>query len=304
MKYEPLVLALGFLVCAMSCEKDNDEPQTPEQEITADTVATTKPLPQVDTVPTLDTLPTVNTDTTPAPDTTTITEPPFYGLHLATKTNQERAAQEIRHFAYLTCYNYEWYIPNWVAYILTKDELNAVVDREGAFVPDPLAKGEKMNTSQYTNSGYDRGHMAPAADFKFDAVAMEECMYLSNICPQVPSLNRGRWLTLENKVRDWAAAYDSVLVIVGPVVKANYKTIGTMGVVVPEAFFKIVARMDGNGYKALCFLMPNEKCPDDIYNYCVTIDSVEVLTGHDFFHTLPTNEQNAIESAIDKSGWQ
>ena len=297
MKYEPLVLALGFLVCAMSCEKDNDEPQTPEQEDTADTVATTKPLPQVDTLPTIDTLPTVNTDTTPAPDTTTITEPSFYGLHLATKTNQERAAQEIRHLAYLTCYNYEWYIPNWVAYILTKDELNAVVDREGAFVPDPLAKGEKMSTSQYTNSGYDRGHMAPAADFKFSAVAMEECMYLSNICPQVPSLNRGRWLTLENKVRDWAAAYDSVLVIVGPVVKANYKTIGTMGVVVPEAFFKIVARLDGDGYKVLCFLMPNEKCPDDIYNYCVTIDSVEALTGHDFFYTLP----DEVEADLEKN---
>ena len=112
--------------------------------------------------------------------------------------------------AYLTCYNYEWYIPNWVAYILTNDELNAVVDREGAFVPDPLAKGEKMSTSQYTNSHYDRGHMAPAADFKFSAVAMEECMYLSNICPQMPSLNRGRWLTLENKVRDWARLHTTV----------------------------------------------------------------------------------------------
>ena len=161
-----------------------------------------------------------------------------------------------------------------------------------------------MSTGQYTNSGYDRGHMAPAADFKFDSVAMAECMYLSNICPQVPSLNRGRWLTLENKVRDWAAAYDSVLVIVGPVVNPTHETIGTMGVVVPEAFFKIVARMDGDGYKTLGFLMPNEKCPDDIFTYCVTIDSVEVLTGHDFFHTLPTIEQNAIESAIDKSGWQ
>ncbi len=148
-------MALGVFVCAISCEKDHDEPQTPEQTQTADSLA--------------------RQDTKPAIDTITCdTEAPFYGLHLAINTNPTCTAQNIRHLAYETCYNYDWYIPNWVAYILTKDELNAVVDREGAFVPDPLAQGEKMNTNQYTNSGYDRGHMAPAADFKFSAVAMEE----------------------------------------------------------------------------------------------------------------------------------
>lgn len=284
MKLEPFILALGVFACAMSCEKESDEPPTPEQTQTTDTVATAKPQP-------LDTA-------------TCGTETPFYGLHLANNTNPTCTAQNIRHLAYETCYNYEWYIPNWVAYILTKDELNAVVDREGAFVPDPLAKGEKMNTNQYTNSGYDRGHMAPAADFKWNATAMEECMYLSNICPQAPSLNRGRWLTLENKVRDWAEAYDSVLVVVGPVVKAEHSTIGTMGVVVPDSFFKIVVRMDGEAYKAACFLMPNEKCPDDIFNYCVTIDSVEVLTGHDFFYTLPDDVEAKMESVTDSEVWK
>lgn len=53
--------------------------------------------------------------------------------------------------------------------------------------------------------------------------------------------------------------------------------------------------MDGDGYKALCFLMPNEKCPDDIYNYCVTIDSVEALAGHDFFYMLPDDVEVDLE---------
>ena len=136
MKHELLAVFVGVLTCAASCEKGDDEPITPEQEIAADTTATNKPLPTVDSVPIVkpDTLPTI--DTLPTTDTAAAA----VGLHLPIYTNPNCTAQNIRHLAYETCYNYEWYIPNWVAYILTKDELNAVVEREGAFVPDPEAK--------------------------------------------------------------------------------------------------------------------------------------------------------------------
>lgn len=226
-----------------------------------------------------------------------------YGLHLPIKTNDTISAQIIEHVGYVTNYNKQWYIPNWVAYILEKKELTAVVERDGAFVPDPKAEGEKVTTNQYTKSGYDRGHMAPAADMKWSATAMEECMYLSNICPQAPGLNRGRWLTLENKVRDWAEKYDSVLVICGPIMEQPHKTIGSIGIAVPWGYFKIIARKTAKEYKAISFIMKNESCPNTLYEYAVTIDSIETLTGHDFFYTLTNEQQNQLESQVETKGW-
>lgn len=98
-----------------------------------------------------------------------------------------------------------------------------------------------IDTRDYTHSGYDRGHMAPAADMKWNETAMEESFLLSNICPQIPELNRGRWKELEEQIREWVQRDSALLITCGPIVSTPRKTIGRHEIVVPTRFFKVVA---------------------------------------------------------------
>jgi len=156
-------------------------------------------------------------------------------------------------------------------------------------------------SSDYTNSGYDRGHMAPAADFSYDETAMYESFYMSNIAPQVPNLNRGVWASLEEWVRTAATRERSLLVVTGPVVTGEVARIGKNGVAVPQGF-----------YKALCDLTPPQKMigflyanregePKDIAGHAVSIDALEALTGLDLFAALSNDTQ---EASCDFSAWE
>ena len=116
-------------------------------------------------------------------------------------TQKECTEQIISHLGFTVSYNQDWLIPNWVAYELTNTEVNGTYPRRGSFCPDPKVKGRTAVTYDYTNSGYDRGHMAPAADLKWSEQSMLESFYLSNICPQNRNLNSGIWLGLEEAVR-------------------------------------------------------------------------------------------------------
>ena len=118
-----------------------------------------------------------------------------------TKTNSDLEVQIIEHIGYKVSYNQTWCIPNWVAYELTKIEVEGQFPRRGSFCPDPYVKGYSAETSDYSNSGYDRGHMAPAADMKWSEKVMLESFYLTNICPQNKNLNSGLWLALEERAR-------------------------------------------------------------------------------------------------------
>lgn len=96
--------------------------------------------------------------------------------------------------------------PIWVAEHLTHDKAGASLARTNNFQPDPdLEEGERAELSDYKGSGYDRGHMAPAGDMRWDQQAMVESFYLSNMVPQVGrGMNQGIWKDLEEKVRQWA----------------------------------------------------------------------------------------------------
>ena len=111
----------------------------------------------------------------------------------------------LTNLAYTAAFDTETRCPAWVAYDLEPCE---VVKAERAPIPfraDPRVR-ESDNAVDYAGSGYDRGHMAPAADFNFDRAAIAETYYFTNICPQAPVLNRGAWLDAENEVRRLAAS--------------------------------------------------------------------------------------------------
>ncbi len=151
-------------------------------------------------------------------------------------------------------------------------------------------------------SGYDRGHMAPAADMKWSKQAMAESFYMSNICPQNPNLNRGDWNDLEEKSRQWAKKYGAVYIACGPVYDhGKPKRIGNNKVAVPDAFYKVILINDSKTPQAIGFLFPNKAGHKPLKKYIVTVDSVEKRTGIDFFPALPDEVENRIEAEPAKA---
>ncbi|SHE64371.1 endonuclease G [Bacteroides luti] len=229
-------------------------------------------------------------------------EETFGDLEIPESTTK-RPEQIITHAGYTVSYNPEWRIPNWVSYELTRDETEGKLDRSDKFVIDPKVKGVCPSNEDYKRSGYDRGHMAPAADMKWNSTAMKECFYYSNMCPQKHSLNAGRWKTLEEKVRDWAQQDSAIVIVCGPIVDKGYNTIGNARVAVPQRFFKVILAPFLKKPRAIGFIMKNEKEELPLSSYAVSVDRVEKITGLDFFSALPDDVENSIESSNSTYGW-
>lgn len=214
-----------------------------------------------------------------------------------------RPEQLVRHAGYTVSYNENWRLPNWVAYELTRQETEGSEKRNDRFITDPLITSIIATNSDYVRSGYDKGHMAPAADMKWSSTAMKESFYFSNICPQHPELNRRKWKDLETKVRDWAIADSAIVIICGPIVDKQPQTIGKNRVTVPEKFFKVVLAPYAKPMRAIAFLFDNQRAVAPLPSYVVTVDSIEHLTGMNFFSTLPDSIENKIEAQSDFSRW-
>ncbi|HRH38824.1 MAG TPA: DNA/RNA non-specific endonuclease, partial [Flavobacteriales bacterium] len=180
--------------------------------------------------------------------------------------------------------------------------------RIDSFLPDPLVKTGTAVTVDYWNSGYDRGHMVPSADMRWTMEALQATYLYSNVAPQVPELNRGTWAELE----DWGRRYVNfskhrVFVCTGPVLRDGLPTIQKEGhvnnVSVPEMFWKVIADLDAETPQAIAFVMRNVKQEYPAASYAVTVDSVEKLTGLDFFPALDDEVENRIESMREPNDW-
>jgi len=195
-------------------------------------------------------------------------------------------------------------IPLWVIEHLTVEKASGKLPRYNKFKADPnLKAGGRAELSDYSNSGYDRGHMAPAADMKWDQQAMIECFYLSNMVPQVgKNMNRGIWKALEEHVRDWAVNRGSIYVFTGPLYDNNSKTIGSNKVLVPTYLYKII--YDSQRNESIAFIMPNKEIKDnDILKYAVTIREIEEKTGLDFLSNVEQVLQDKVETKVADKLW-
>ena len=204
-------------------------------------------------------------------------------------------------------YKEDYEVSEWVSYVLTRDELNAVTGRSNKFHEDKKISTGSAVTSDYTGTGYDRGHLAPAADLEWSVESMEDSFLMSNMTPQAPELNRGIWKKLEEQVRKWADQFGELVVVAGPVLEKEaeaYKAIGKNKVRVPEYFYKVIlTEKDGNRI-ALGFIFPNQNCEGDLFDYLVSIDEIEKRTNLDFFSQLDDVEEETLESKIDSSYWK
>ena len=205
--------------------------------------------------------------------------------------------QIINRTGYTLAYNAKTKTPQWVAWELTKAETRGDAERNNEFLPDPQVIGTKVETYDYSNSGYDRGHMAPAGDMKWSEEAMQESFYMSNICPQNHNLNKGDWNDLEIKTREWARRYGKAYVVCGPIYREGktVQSIGTHRVSVPHAFFKAILVYRKDTPIAMGFLFENREGHRPLKNYLVSVDSLESLTGMDFFSQLPDEVETVVE---------
>lgn len=213
--------------------------------------------------------------------------------------------QLITHRYYTISYSYHHQNPEWVAYELLGKRLKQSQHDRVAFREDPKAP-KAASSEVYTNSGYDRGHLVPAHDMAFDAQAMEESFYMTNICPQDPDFNRGIWKRLEHQVRTWAEQEQRLYVITGPILRERVPRearLKTSGPSVPRQFFKVILDYDGTNAKGIAFILENKGSDEPLENFVTSIDRVEAYTGLDFFPNLSPQEEKHLEGSADMERW-
>ena len=223
------------------------------------------------------------------------------GLEIPAVTNPDVV---VIHANYTLQYDERYEQADWVAYELTRREVEGRIKRKDDFRPDPSVITGSADLADYRKSGFDRGHLAPAGDMKFSTSAMDDSFYMRNMSPQRPGFNRGIWKELETLVRRWAEENGSLYVVTGPVLnKPYYPTIGKNKVAVPEYYYKVLLDDAEPVIKGIGFILPNKISNEPVQGFAVSIDQVEKVTGIDFFPKLPDKEENTIESQIDLSLW-
>lgn len=212
----------------------------------------------------------------------------------------------IRHTGYTLSWNEQYLVADWVAYELTATELDTQeVSRSEDFRPDEAVR-RSSQLEDYRNSGYSRGHLAPAQDFKWSENAMSETFYLTNMVPQLQNYNGGIWLKAENATRDAARITGVVYVVTGPVLTDGpFETIGDNKVAIPKECYKALLVIDENGgVHTIAMSIPQEVGKkESLSKYMMSVDELEALTGLDFFIELEDEVENAAEATYDISYW-
>ena len=229
---------------------------------------------------------------------------------------KDRPEQILKRKGYTVSYNSETKNPNWVAWHLTKSHTSGSFQRnQEVFAEDTDVEAPRATDRDYYNSRYDRGHMCPAGDNKWDKQAMMESFLFTNVCPQNHGLNKYEWNNLEILCREWAKAYGAVDIVCGPIYssgaeryrvgkgsQSEQKTIGRNKVWVPDAFFKVILCRQGRT-KAIGFIYRNEGVKQTKAEALRSVDEIEALTGIDFFPALDDETEDRIEAESDLKAW-
>ena len=208
----------------------------------------------------------------------------------------------VRYDAFDVHFNSERGIANCALYELVNNELYGTAERMGEFMADPGVKGCPV-PEDYAGSGFDRGHLVPAGDLKWNDTAMRQSFLLTNVGPMHKALNEGGWAKLEEKVREWTARDSALLVFTGPVVSESDTTLAGGRVRVPSAYYKVILAPCVRPMRVIAFIYPNGHSGGRLQQYAVSVDEVERLTGLDFFPTLPPEEQQRLESPVNLDAW-
>ena len=215
------------------------------------------------------------------------------------------SGQLIHHNYYSLEYMEEWEQARWVCYSLTRESIRRPnVPRFDWFMADDKVSSSSAEYADYYDRDYTRGHLAPAGDMAFNALAMKESFVMSNISPQRSNFNDGIWNELEQSVRDWAFKRGELLVCSGPVFYDDQiKRIGKNKVAVPHGFFKCV--LDPDKKQAIAFVISNAVSDLPLGEFALSIDELENISGIDFFPDLESKDTEIIkaESTFELENW-
>lgn len=232
------------------------------------------------------------------PNSTTVISSDFNYLPTST------TGQTIKHNGYSLSYSETHEQAEWVAYSLSGNDIVHINRERPYFEVDPKVRTKSAHWKNYKKSGYDRGHLCPAGDRKKTKSLYNETFLTSNITPQKHEFNAGIWNRLEQKTRYWAKKHKNLFVISGGVLTdKNLKTIGRDKVSVPNRFYKILLDNTQPDIKAIAFLLPHKNSNRPLYEYVVSIDQLEKITGIDFFPALPDQLEDKLEASSSYKGW-
>lgn len=197
----------------------------------------------------------------------------------------------------------------WAAHVLTRSDVESEnAKRRNNFTVCPAARSKGWAYARdrdYTNTGYDRGHLVPSADRVTSQAENDATFRLSNIAPQTARLNRVVWNNLEAEVRRMAGRLDTLWIVTGGELKPGLERIGTSGIGVPESFFKVLLARSEGRFMAVAFVIPNaEKIAGTFWDYAVTVDEAEELLGIDFFPILPDDLEQRVEAHFQPEQWK
>lgn len=209
----------------------------------------------------------------------------------------------VEHEGYSILYDETHEQASWVAYELTSAETQKLFQRTNIFLVDNEIKSGSSNSSDFYGSGFDRGHLAPAADMGWSKAAMKESFYYSNISPQRPGFNRGIWKSLEKLTRSWAAKYGRIYVVTGPVLRADLPSIGPNEVSVPNYYYKVILKYNAEAKDGIGFVIPNKKAKQNLKHFAISINNIEKITGINFFPKLNEIEEKSIEEKVCLDCW-
>jgi len=226
--------------------------------------------------------------------------------------------QLVPHAAMVLAYAEQFEQARWVAHMITQDVTKGTVFRTNDFRVDEkvttgsaveedyfLKKLKADSSFEYDGFGYDRGHLAPSADFRWSKTALSESYYYSNMSPQLAAFNRGSWGELEDAIRGYLYRNNntSLYVLTGPVLTSDLPTVprAKNKVAVPRQYWKVV--VDLTNKKGIGFLMPNENITKVLGTFAVPINDIEKLTGLNFFNKLPEALQEELESQRSINDW-
>ncbi|NNK61425.1 MAG: DNA/RNA non-specific endonuclease [Flavobacteriaceae bacterium] len=234
----------------------------------------------------------------------------LYDQGAATKTDTNTfflptstTGQIIHHDGYSLSYHEAYEQAEWVAYELKASHVTSSNFKRPYFEVDKAVKTKSAHWKNYKKSGYTRGHLCPAGDRKYSKEAHDETFLTSNISPQSGDFNGGVWNRLEQKVRYWAKRNDGVFVVTGGVLKKGLPTIGDERVAIPSHFYKILVNYNNGDPKMLAFLIPHKDSKKPLYSFVVSTDSIEALTGIDFFPQLEDTIEDELEASSNYKNW-
>ncbi|MDA8793605.1 DNA/RNA non-specific endonuclease [Bacteriovoracaceae bacterium] len=209
----------------------------------------------------------------------------------------------IQHNYYNLCYSISNEISLWGSHLLRKSFVKGEEGRTEDFRKDEKIEESNVDEDSYKRSGFDRGHLVPAADMAKNFHSMSESFYMSNMTPQLPSFNRGIWKKLENQVRNWVLEGRDMIVITGAILPKEPEKVNDL-ISIPKFFYKIVFDFKNkNEMKMIAFLLPHEKSNKDLAEFAVSVDRIEDMTDLNFFNNLSIEEQVKLESQVEVKDW-